>query len=302
MQSGQLLDPQPVVSRHLNDSRVVRVFLPPSYPHARRRRYPVLYVQDGQNVFSPAGSGACYGWGGWELDQVANRLCAGGHMREIVIVAIESSEERHLEYRGRAYPCSRQALARRGRQGQWAGDSSRFEQYSRFLRCELKPQIDARYRTRPEAAHTGLMGASLGGLCSLVLAWEHPRTFGLVACLSGSFQVEKRHFAENMLGRWRGPRKPIRIYLDSGFLDYRDDDGRRRTAAVAAHLRRCGWEDGINLRHHVDTRLLTDLDLGSTALPLHKWREARQSQHNELYWRLRVRNALEFLFPPLCAS
>lgn len=264
---------------------MIRVCLPWSYAHAPQRHYPVLYVQDGQNVFSRADSGACYGWGGWELDRVVARLTAGGHMREVLVVAVDHSHDRWLEYGGPGGP--------RGAQGQ-----TRFDQYSRFLREDLKPHIDAQFRTQREPAQTGLLGASLGGLCSLAVAWEHPRTFGLVACLSGSFQLQKRYFAEEILGQYRGPRKPIKIYLDSGFLDFGDDDGQQHTAWVAACLRRCGWRNGLHLEHRVDRRLLTDRELAPMPVPPHKWREARQSQHNELYWRLRVRHALEFLFPP----
>jgi hypothetical protein len=63
-------------------------------------------------------------------------------------------------------------------------------------------------------------------------------------------------------------------------------------------LRRIGWKDGRNLQRYVDLRPLTDAELERTGLRQDKWAEARNSQHNEFYWRLRVWRALVFLFPP----
>jgi enterochelin esterase-like enzyme len=64
MSQGTLLPPRTVESRFLTAPRTVRIYLPPSYPSAPRGRYPVLYVHDGQNAFSTAGTNACFGWGG----------------------------------------------------------------------------------------------------------------------------------------------------------------------------------------------------------------------------------------------
>jgi hypothetical protein len=116
--------------------------------------------------------------------------------------------------------------------------------------------------------------------------------------LSGSFQVEKTNFLSQGIALYRGKRKPVRLYLDSGVVDYTgDDDGRKHTDAVAAELRRIGWEDGLTLQHYTDLHPLQDTELGQAGLPQHKWGEARTSQHNEFYWRLRAWRALTFLFP-----
>src|SRR5512145_2939127 len=104
MSQGTLLPPRTVESRFVTAPRTVRIYLPPSYPSAPRRRYPVLYVHDGQNVFSTAGTNACFGWGGWDLDHTADRLIAEGSMREILIVAVDNSRSRYGEYRGLTQP------------------------------------------------------------------------------------------------------------------------------------------------------------------------------------------------------
>jgi len=299
MGQGRLLTERSVASRCLGTNRTVRIYLPPSYGREPRRRYPVLYLHDGQNAFSSAGPHCCFGWGSWELDRIVDGLCAANQMREIIMVAIDNSSTRYQEYRGPAQSSAEQERAAQKRKSPAAGDPTAFENYANFLRQELKPQIDREFRTLPGAAHTGVLGSSLGGICSLALAWEHSRTFGLAASLSGSFQIEKRQFLDAVLGRYKGRRKPLKIYLDSGTIDFTgDDDGRRMTAAVAAELRRIGWRDEINLKHFVDLKPMTEAELDQARLRRDKWEEARRSQHNEFYWRQRVWRALVFLFPP----
>jgi predicted alpha/beta superfamily hydrolase len=295
---GRLLPEESFPSAWLGTQRVVRVYLPPSYDTAPERRYPVLYLHDGQNVFSSAGPGAAFGWGPWDLDATADQLSSSSRMSEIIMVAIDNSRFRYTEYRGLAYPYSTVELAGLKQKPSAPGDNTRFNQYARFLIEELKPSIDRRFRTRPGPAHTGVMGSSMGGLCSLALAWEHPGVFGLAACMSGSFQVERTNFLSNVLRPHREKSKPVRIYLDSGVIDFTGgDDGCRNTLRVAEELRRIGWRDGIDLSFFVHSEPLSEAEIEGSPLPREKWPEARTSQHNEFYWRHRAWRALTFLFP-----
>lgn len=108
--------------------------------------------------------------------------------------------------------------------------------------------------------------------------------------------MEDRAFIKKILTAHSGPRKPLRIYLDSGRVDYTGgDDGMEDTAAVARELKRIGWDK--DLLHFVDP-VLSDDELRPLNLSEGKFKEALKSQHNELYWRLRSWRALEFLFPP----
>lgn len=274
---------QQVASRFLRTERTVRIYLPPSYWREEHRRYPVLYLQDGQNVFSSAGTNIAFGWGSWELDKTADELCRAGKMQDIILAAVDNSPARYAEYCGAVHAAS-------------ANGNTVFENYAAFLIQELKPRIDAQYRTRPEPASTGTMGSSMGGICSMVLAWEHPEVFGLAASLSGAFQVET-NFLNNLLRPYKGKPKAIRFYLDSGIVDFMGgDDGRKQTEAVAGELRRIGW--GKALTHYVDAKPLTLSELEKTGLRRDKWAEAQTSQHNEFYWRRRAWRALTFLFPP----
>jgi enterochelin esterase-like enzyme len=298
MSEGTLLPARSVESRHLGVARTVRVYLPPSYARAPKRRYPVLYLHDGQNVFSSAGANCCFGWGSWELDKTADRLIDQGRMAEIIMVGVDNSRARYKEYRGLLYDRTGLRPAASKSAASNTVDNSRFEAYKKFLIQELKPAIDREFRTRKTAADTGVMGSSLGGLCSLALAWENPKVFGLAASLSGSFQVEKRNFLENVLQSHEGRRKPFRVYLDSGTVDNTGDDDRHDTDAVGEEFRRIGWKNGKTLLHFTDKHPLTEPALEKAGLRRDKWGEALRSQHNEFYWRQRAWRALEFLFPP----
>ena len=289
----------PVFSPLLAANRIVRIYLPRSYERDTNRRYPVLYVHDGQNAFTTVGTNVAFGWGNWELDKIVDRLVAQKRMREIILVAVDCSRERYLEYRGPAYLFTADELNRTNRPPPAPGDNTRFEKYARFLIEELKPKIDREYRTLREPANTGVLGSSMGGLCSVALAWERTDVFDKAASLSGAFQVENRHFLANVLQPYRGKPKRFKIYLDSGTVDSTGgDDGCAQTKAVAAELRRLGWRDGRDLLHFVDEKPLSEAELEKTGLRRDKSKEAQTSQHNEFYWRQRVWRALVFLFPP----
>jgi predicted alpha/beta superfamily hydrolase len=296
---GKVVSEGLVISKNFGANRMVRVYLPPSYEREPERRFPVLYLHDGQNTFTTVGTNVAFGWGNWELDKTVNALCADRKMREIIMVAIDCDAERYLDYRGPAYPYAESELKEMKRPPPAPGDNSRYEKYARFLIEELKPKIDREYRTLSGAMDTGVMGSSMGGLCSLVLAWDHPEVFGKAASLSGSFQVERTNFLSNVLRAYRGKPKPIRVYLDSGTMDYTGgDDGRKHTDAAAVELTRIGWKEGGDLEHFVDLKPLTEPELEKAGLRQDKWKEAQTSQHNEFYWRLRAWRPLVFFFPP----
>jgi enterochelin esterase-like enzyme len=278
---GNIVFEGKVWSESLQTNRFVRIYLPPSYADSTER-YPVLYVHDGQNAFTTAGPHAAFGWGNWELDKTADRLTAEKKIRPIIMVAIDCGASRYREYRG---PVPGNV------------DNNAYQRYSRFLIDELKPKIDREYRTLTDAANTGALGSSMGGICSLALAWEHPNVFGLAASISGAFQVEKQFFVDKVLHNYSGKPKQFRAYLDSGITDYTGgDDGAKLTESVADELRRIGWKDGANLLHFVDQPLTAE-QLTAFNLAPEKFSEAQRSQHNEFYWRLRAWRALAFLFP-----
>ena len=161
----------------LGRTRRVLVYLPADYTRQPARRYPVLYLHDGQNVFDEATSfsGEC------GIDETLDRLRAAGQdATGSIVIAIDNGQQfRSDEY----IPWRSEGLKDQPHQG---GQGA---QYVDFLAQSLKPYVDAHYRTRPDAAHTGIVGASLGGLISVYAALKYPRVFGEVGAFSPAFWV-----------------------------------------------------------------------------------------------------------------
>src|SRR5262245_60099994 len=148
------------------DARDVVVWLPGGYGDGRR--YPVLYMHDGQNLFDPD---TAYQKGQhWRVGETAEELIDRGRIEPLIIVGINNSGARRVQ----EYTPTRDARLGGGR----AAD------YGRMIVEELKPYIDDTYRTRPDAASTGIGGSSLGGLVTLYLGLTYPRVFSRLAALS----------------------------------------------------------------------------------------------------------------------
>ena len=160
-----------VWSPQLENERDLDIFLPPSYARTRRR-YPVIYMQDGQNLADPERAFA----GTWELPRALREL-AGRGLEAIVVGIPNSGVERLREY-------SPFADARHGGGG---GDA-----YLAFVERTVKPLIDRRVRTRPEREATGIFGSSMGGLISLYAFFRAPETFGFVGAMSPSLWFGSR--------------------------------------------------------------------------------------------------------------
>ena len=155
-------------SRFVAESRGVIVYLPPDYGTALDRRYPVLYLHDGQNLFNPATAFLGNEWG---LDELAEELIGSGRIQPLILVGIYNTRRRMSEYTP--------FRDRRGRGG-------RARSYGRMIVEDLKPFIDRTYRTLPGAANTGLGGSSMGGLVTLYLGLQYPEIFGKLIVMSPS--------------------------------------------------------------------------------------------------------------------
>ena len=290
-QTNRFID-ESVPSRFLGGNRGIHVYLPASYDKEPTRRYPVLYLHDGQNVFTSAGMNIAFGWGNWGLDKTADQLSQDGKMPEIIMVGVDNSAARYEEYCGRV----KSAPPAGSTNNAATSAPTAFENYTSFLITELKPKIDREYRTKSDAAHTGVLGSSMGGICSVVLAWEHPEVFGKAGSLSGWFGAEGTNFLNAVLSTYHGKPKPFRVYFDSGVKDFMGgDDGSALTVQVVGELKQIGWTS--ELSYYLDPRPLTPAELESSGLRRDKWPEAQRSQHNEFYWRRRAWRALAFLFP-----
>lgn len=166
------------------DERPVDVWLPADYAQrvAAGQRFAVLYLHDGQMLFDARST---WNHQAWDLDRALSRLMAEGRIPPTLAVGVwNNGPLRHAEYMPQRAlehlrPEVRERFVAEALQGR-----ARADDYLRFLVQELKPQIDARYATRPEAAATAVMGASMGGLISVYALCEYPQVFGGAAGLS----------------------------------------------------------------------------------------------------------------------
>jgi enterochelin esterase-like enzyme len=164
------------------DARNVEVWLPPGYDPAKR--YAVLYMHDGQMLFD---AHTTWNRQAWEVAPTVQRLIDAGALRDTIVVGVwNTGPTRFAEYFPQGFiehvpeGAARQVLMARG----YASRPPLADAYLRFLVTELKPAIDARYRTRPGREHTAVAGSSMGGLISLYALCEYPQVFGGAACLS----------------------------------------------------------------------------------------------------------------------
>ena len=250
-------------SRILGNRRDILVYLPPGYRQLRlrRRRYPVLYLHDGQNVFDAATSFAGVEWG---VDETAQRLIRKNLIEPIIIVAIANTgKDRIHEYAPTAGAIYESALEERRSRGLAM-------MYGQFLILELKPFIDQQYRTRSEAEFTALGGSSMGGLLTLALGLWFPAFFRRLMVMSPAVWWDDQAILR-MIEELDG-RPPLKMWLDTGTNE-------------------TGWEGARKLRDRlVEKGWLLFHDL--------QYCEADGADHNEVAWGARVESALRFLFPP----
>lgn len=242
-------------SRYLEHDRTVIVYLPPGYDPETATRYPVLYLHDGQNVFDRATSIGEE----WHVDEAAERLIAATEIEPLIIVGIYNTGVHRInEYTPTPRP-----------DGSGGGDA---DDYGRMLIEELKPFVDATYKTRPSAASTALGGSSLGGLLTIHLGLRYPTAFGRLAVLSPSIWWDERVILREVEALRHKP--TFRIWLDAGTAEGEvvlADVRALRDALVAK-----GWVVGEDLAYL----------------------EAPGGEHNEQSWGVRVEPMLKYLFPP----
>lgn len=240
--------------------RTLRIYLPRGYDEQPNRRYPVLYMHDGQNLFGTSGSS--FPPVRWNVNGSLDRLIRAGTVRELIVAGVDNTSERLTDYTPPGAPSGGIA-------------NGRADRYLSFLQDTVKPLIDSRYRTLPDRANTGIAGSSLGGLVSTYVGIEAPETFSKVGALSPAYWAHRgvmdRINSEPSLPSWR-------YYLDSG------------TAGPTAGGSPDGYYDCFDVRDRMLRRgqvlnrhLLHVIGVGH--------------EHNEAAWQQRLPGALRFLFP-----
>jgi predicted alpha/beta superfamily hydrolase len=248
-------------SKILGNRRDILVYLPRGYGRLSRRRYPVLYLQDGQNVFDAATSFAGVEWG---VDESAERLIKENLIEPLIVVAVANTGEQRIhEYTQTQGVIDAKAKRKRRSKGL-------ARKYARFLIDELKPYIDRKYQTNPDAEFTGLGGSSLGGLVTLTIGILYPQVFSRLIVMSPSIWWDD--FAIYRLVDSIEQKPPMKIWLDTGTAE----PGWEQARELLNRLLEKGW------------KLQKDL----------LYMESQGADHSEAAWAVRVEPALRFLFPP----
>jgi predicted alpha/beta superfamily hydrolase len=243
-------------SEILGNARDVVVYLPAGYDEHPERRYPVLYMHDGQNLFEA--ERAFVPGNHWRLGEAADQVIGNRTAEPMIIVGVDNAGESRIDEYTPTHDPDKKA-------------GGRAAEYARMMIEELKPLIDTRYRTIPDAGHTAIGGSSLGGLNALYLVLHHPEVFSRAAVMSPSVWWHGRVILRD-LQTFSG-RQP-RLWVDIGGRE--GSEALEGARALRDALRARGWANG------------------ETA-----YREDRRGDHSERAWAARSRPMLEFLFPPV---
>ncbi|MFO7567212.1 MAG: alpha/beta hydrolase-fold protein [Enhygromyxa sp.] len=238
--------------------RTVTVYLPPD--SAAGSPLPVLYMHDGQNLFSPDAL-----FGGWRVSASVEQAIADAVLDPLLIVGIDNTPARFDEYTQTTDLIDGMLLG------------GRADEYAEFLVTGVKPFIESRYPAASDPDEVAVMGSSLGGLVSLYIGLRHPDTFGSVASMSGTvtwgtFGAANPTIVDEYAA---GPPIGLRIYLDSGGGEglgcpEGGSDNYCGNVELADALRGWGWVDEDDL--------------------FYRW--APGAPHNEAAWADRLLPAL----------
>lgn len=219
-------------SDFLPDDRSLIVYLPPEYARETSRRYPVLYMHDGNNIFDRA---TAFMGREWQVDETAQNLIREGRIRDLVIVGVYNTPGRIFEYTWIPRP-----------EDPPGGGG---ERYGRLLADEVKPFIDRTYRTLPGRADTAVMGSSLGGLVSFYLGRHRGDTFGAVGLVSPSVWWAERA----VLREVPQLRRDLRVWLDMGTKEGQNPvQGLENARALRDALQARGYRQGVDLGYYED--------------------------------------------------
>lgn len=246
----------PFVSPKLPASRTVWVYQPPTYVENTAFRAPVVYMHDGNNLFGLPG-----GFGDWLADDAMDEAAGTGAFREALLVGVGNTPDRIDEYT----PTVDASV----------GGGGKADPYLALLVEDLKPKIDAQFRTLTGPPDTVLLGSSLGGLVSAYGGTKHATVFGCIGAMSPSTWWDQKVIL-GMVAASKGPAgRPLRVYVDSGDSG-QSMDGVTDTNELAATYATLGYVEGKDLHHVVE----------------------KGGVHNEASWAGRLPGAFSFLLGP----
>jgi len=255
-----MLDTHELPSLHLNTIRRLTVWTPPRPRTRRASPYPVLYLNDGQNLFDPA---RAFAGNTWQVAETAARLVRTRRIPPLIIVGIDHGGVRrnreYLPVEDARNPTAKNPLGR---------------EYAEFVTREVMPFIARMYPIARGASNTGFGGSSYGAIAALNTVMTKPAIFGKVLLESPSLYVGGEYVLRKAaeVVRWPG-----RIYLGVGTSETRSPERNQETVDNVLKLESILRDAGLGFR-----RLCTVVEEGAT--------------HSEGAWAARLPAALEFLF------
>lgn len=226
----------------------------------RKRRHPVVYFQDGQNLFDPR---TAFLGQAWHAGRTAAVLIRAGEIDPPIMVGIYNTGFARMD----------EYAPTRGKFSGWDGEAcrsrGRARDYVRFVMDEVKPFIDARYPTLTGPAHTAIAGSSMGALVALYAALWQPRVFGAAGVLSPSAWWDDGAPIRFVKALRKKPE--VRLWLDTGTAEPGWENTRRLRDALTAR----GWSEGEDLHYA----------------------EVEGAEHHEAAWGARIGPALQWLVP-----
>lgn len=275
-------------SNILNNQRDLRIYLPPSYDENTVARYPVVYMHDGQVIFdgnlATLDGAAKSFFGSWKAEKIVDEGVEKGTLPEIIIVGVDiiiKFDPNPLNLLANLTEIREQELTPTNDDSVRKG-SGKGPQYLRMIIEEIKPKIDADYRTIPDREHTFIAGSSLGGLMSIWAGLDHGDVFGGILAMSSSTWWDKELVTKRVADENGGPKRTAKAYSDIGD----DESGQSSADADAADLKFVQENQRLWKAYH-DVGYVDDQTLKTVLAP--------GGQHNGKYWSERFPAALQFI-------
>ena len=246
--------------------RPITILLPRGYDQNVRKRYPVLYFHDGQNVFFPGGP-----FGVWDADRISRHEISQGRMREAILVSIPNGND-YGSNRLREYLPTGETILYAGTT--YTGNATAF---MNFLLANVMPTLDFNYRTLTSASNTMTFGSSMGGLFSDHLAFTHPNRFGAAGIFSPAYWAAPLWVAQ----RDAAAKLPLHRYLSMGTAESSTGESSSNVYWRGALQAYNSW---INAGHTVNGDLHFEGGAGEA--------------HNEAAWSRRLPSCFAFLLNP----
>jgi predicted alpha/beta superfamily hydrolase len=255
----------PINSKVFRNIRNLRVWLPANYfaPVNRNKHYPVLYMQDGQNLFDEATAANHE----WKFDETVQYLTGSMHIGPMIVVGIDNTPQRANEYL--PYPDPRNKAL-----GKPETQDVHGKEFGDFVIKEVMPLIQKKYRVLVGAHNTGLGGSSYGGVVTLYAVLKHPEVFGKALIESPPLLIGDGQLLKDAAKTTRFPEK---MYVAIGAAEGDDEKESAQYVAPVQELEKILSSKGLG-----PTRLKVVVDEGA--------------KHDEIAWSKRLQNALLFLY------